>query len=154
MRGPAIIQTRDAAFTLGRRTVHWVVIALAPAFLTGTAKSQNLEIYMSGDVLASICHSYMLVRGNEERGTTQEQGERFECYGFVVGSLDAITHEEAQTSRSATPRICLPPGTNAKTVTEVVANYTDTHPEKRQTSGYVLLRMAIAEAWPCQEQTP
>ena len=128
--------------------------ALASLWVGGTVQAQDAQIYMSGDVLRSICQSYMQVQKNDNKGTTQEQGERFECYGFVVGSLDAITHEEAQTSRSATPRICLPPGTNAKTVTEVVATYTDTHPEKRQTSGYLLLRMAIAEAWPCQEQNP
>lgn len=39
----------------------------------------------------------------------------------------------------------------AQNVTEVVADYADAHPEKRETSGYLLLRMATAEAWPCRK---
>src|ERR1700712_625967 len=108
--------------------------ALASLWVGGTVQAQDAQIYMSGDVLRSICQSYMQVQKNDNKGTTQEQGERFECYGFVVGSLDAIAHEDAQTSRSTAPRICLPPNTSAKTVTEAVANYAVVHPEKREIS--------------------
>ena len=93
----------------------------------------------------------MRVQKNGDKGTAQEQGKRFECYGFVVGRLDDIIHEDAQTSRSTAPRICLPPDTTAKIVTKAVANYAIAHPEKQEISGYFLVRMAIAETWPCQQ---
>lgn len=125
-------------------------VALALLMVGGKAEAQAVSVYMSGEALTSACRGYLNTTRNSNQGSLQDVHDSGLCYGYVVGIYDTVQFENSQVSRAkAVPEICIPGGVNAKSITEVVANYLNAHPESRHKTGYFLVRTAIAAAWPC-----
>lgn len=126
--------------------------ALAVVLVTGVAKAADndmVSFYMNGEDLTSNCRKFVL-RQNKNMTVQDLQGSGM-CYGFVEGVLDAISFDAL--SISPVPginRLCIPPGLNANTAAEIVGKFGDAHPELRTLAGYPLVRLALANAFPCR----
>jgi Rap1a immunity proteins len=105
--------------------------------------------FESGSCLNAACGSFLMTQRQGGRGTPQQAYESGFCQGVVVGALDAIGLEQV-TDDTRFVRLCFPPHLDQKDATEIVATYLQTHPELRHLAAYALVRMAIAQSFPCK----
>lgn len=114
-------------------------------------QAQSLGLYARGDSLTTSCRAYLQMKRNGNTAASQEAFDAGFCQGMVYAALDAnAVHFYEITATEVLPRVCIPDSVNANDATEVVAQYLDTHPEKRSTAAYFLIRQALAGAWPCK----
>ncbi|MGZ2382862.1 Rap1a/Tai family immunity protein [Rhizobium brockwellii] len=127
-----------------------VVLAFILATQTG-ALAQEVGVYTTGAEITKSCRAYLqLVKANRSTISPQLAYDAGFCLGAVYLALDIDAFHHNQLSFNDNfPEFCLPNSTNSNDVAEVVANFVDTHPELRALTGYVLVRRAIASAWPC-----
>jgi hypothetical protein len=100
-------------------------------------------IYMDGENLTQECRSFMITRSG--RGTSQQVQQAARCYGYVTGVFDTLAELEG---RVVVP-FCIPEGTNANALTEIVATFLDKNPARRNHSGADLVSEAWSESFPC-----
>jgi hypothetical protein len=117
-----------------------------------SASAEMVSNYYTGDTLTRYCRSFILSARSGMKVLSGQQGyETGMCYAYVVGVLDTLSVEIIKTPVAAgLPTMCLPSGLNANNATEIVANYVDKHPERRQESAYWLVRRALGAAYPCK----
>jgi hypothetical protein len=112
--------------------------------------NRMVAAYVSGEQLTSYCRAYLLKIRQDNRVTAPQAWEAALCDGYVAGVLDAINAEDADVSPADFARLCMPQDLNAMTAVEIVAKFLDGHPERRASLGYVLVREALAAAFPCR----
>jgi hypothetical protein len=107
--------------------------------------------FYSGEELTTHCRAFMNVVRNQMHGQSAERilFDATQCRAYVTGVLDTLAFEGVKPSQFA-PAFCLPRGLNAKTATEVVANYADQNPQARSDAAYQIIRRALAAAYPCR----
>lgn len=132
-------------------TLPVVVVAAGIARSTPAPAEAPLLVYMTGEALTKDCRAFLAVRRNGAATGPQQLWDAGECYGFVEGVID---HFGVMNSLGAQPidnigRFCLTAAINVNDATEVVARYTDEHPEERSMAGYFLVRRALAQKFPC-----
>jgi Rap1a immunity proteins len=141
----ALWRSERALSRMGR--CFWLVLA-ANALAIPSACGQpapadgGAYTYVTGEMLTGWCRSFLVSR-RQGTATTSQNYEGNRCYGYVLGVIDAFSPTEG------TDALCLPGGLNSLSVTEIVANYLDHHPEMRIEPGYALTWGALAEAYPC-----
>lgn len=126
-----------------------IILPVSNSYAQLGPQPRMVDIYMTGETLTSECRSFLSIMKQGGMGTVQQTFESGYCRGYVYGILDVINYENLSVS-PVLGRLCLPPGLNANTATEIVAQYVDTHPEQRTNAGYWLVRVALANAFPCQ----
>ena len=84
--------------------------------------------YLSGNALYAICTSSALA-------------DQRECLGYVEGVMDVGVHYGPQ---------CLPDGTVAQQVMDVVKNYMRDQPQDRSDEASSLVVLAVTKAWNCK----
>jgi hypothetical protein len=136
------------------RLILAVALALVMSASITRATSPNpldatFVFFYSGEKLTKDCRSFMTVVRNQMRGTSQAVIEATVCRAYVSGVLDTLAYKGVKPSQFA-PAFCLPRGLNNDTVTEVVANYADQNPQARLDAAYVMVRRALAAAYPCR----
>jgi hypothetical protein len=105
--------------------------------------------FESGATLNKTCGSFLITQRQGGRGTPQQAYDSGFCQGFVVGALDAIGLEQL-TDDTRFARLCFPPRLDQKDAAEIVAIYLERHPEQRHQAAYTLVRMALAQSFPCK----
>src|SRR5262249_13620154 len=68
------------------------------------------------------------------------------CLGYITGVSDAAKFSRQLTGRSANTN-CIPPGITIVQEAEVVVNYINHNPDKRDLAAAALVVTAIDEAW-------
>jgi len=104
-----------------------VVVALT--ILAGEASAD----FMTGNKLNAFCASSKL---NEQSG----------CAGYVEGVIDYMEWVRLEQHKPQ----CIPMGTQAPQVADVVLDYLRDHPEMRSYAATDLVVLAITKAWNCQ----
>jgi Rap1a immunity proteins len=108
-----------------------------------------VRIFVMGDQLTKWCRAYKrLIAGGRKTANPQLAYDAAMCQGAVEMASD--TDQINGNNKPGLPAHCEPTDTNGNDMIGVVANYLDAHPEKRTLAGYTLVRMALAEAWPCK----
>ncbi len=67
--------------------------------------------------------------------------------GYVAGVVDATLARAA--GARAKPAFCLPAGADLKRVRDAVCRYAGQHGEQRRATAATLVRLALAESFPC-----
>jgi hypothetical protein len=111
--------------------------------------SVSFAQFETGTSLNAVCGIWLMTKRQGGRGTIQQAYDTGHCQGFVVGAIDAIGLEQL-TDYTRFSRVCLPSRLDQKDATEIFAVYLERHPEQRYLSGYMLVRMALAESFPCK----
>jgi hypothetical protein len=114
-----------------------------------TGGGELVRIYVMGDQLTKWCRGYKrLIAGGKKAANAQLVYDAAMCQGAVemASDVDQINGN----NKPGLPAHCEPKETNGGDMVKVVANYLEAHPEKRTFAGYTLVRMALAEAWPCK----
>lgn len=73
------------------------------------------------------------------------------CLGYVTGVSDAANFSRLLTSKGSNTN-CTPPGITIVQEADVVVNYINRHPDKRDFAATALVVAAIDEAW-CSQAT-
>ncbi len=130
------------------------MIGLTLLAMTGPASAQSgdglVAIYLTGETLTTRCRSFLTLVRNQNRGASQVVYDAALCRGFVTGVLDAIAFEEIAGRREHVAAFCVPRGVEGDVVTEIVANFGDRNPAKRSGSAYAMVRLAMADVYPCR----
>jgi hypothetical protein len=111
--------------------------------------SMSLAQFESGATLNKTCGSFLITQRQGGRGTPQQAYDTGFCQGFVAGAVDAIGLGQL-TDDTRFARVCFPPSLDQKDATEIVAKYLERYPEQRHLAGYTLVRMALAQSFPCK----
>ena len=113
---------------------------LVPAF---PAEAQ--EVQVGGPRLTDDCRKYASIveRGRFDEPKSDVAQSMF-CFGFVLGVVD--THSTLLGGRGVE---CVPAGTDAKAMTEIVARYLSEHPGQRHLPGFLLVLEALSDTFPC-----
>lgn len=120
--------------------------------VTANSERATFAVYMSGQELTTDCRVFLKLRQSGGLASMTDAFNAGECYGFVVGILDksnADFNTTVVSHEGVTPSFCPGDTVNANDATEVVARYTDEHPENRSLAGYFLAAQALAKAYPC-----
>jgi hypothetical protein len=136
------------------RRKHWLECAIS-AFgllvlatpLVPSANAQRMDIYVTGEMLAQDCRNFMFTRRAGGQGSLEQHASAQRCYAYVTGVFD-LTAEFVATGRTE-PTYCIPRGTNAIALAEIVATYSDKNPAQRNRSGADLVSQAWSAAFPC-----
>jgi Rap1a immunity proteins len=120
----------------------FAALACSPVWAEGPVQPR-VGIYMDGENLTQECRSFMITRSG--RGTSQQVQQAARCYGYVTGVFDTLAELEG---RVVVP-FCIPEGTNANALTEIVATFLDKNPARRNHSGADLVSEAWSESFPC-----
>jgi hypothetical protein len=111
--------------------------------------------YMSGENLTKYCRAFLETAQHGNMGTPKEVAEAAYCKGFVLGVVDATAlanailtahHQDALVAL-----ICIPSDTKKDILAEIVGNYLNQNPAKRDSTGVNLVRQALFEAYPCKQ---
>jgi hypothetical protein len=89
---------------------------------------------MSGEGLNIYCQDWMRQRHQQSPAEPFHVGT---CFGFTLGVV--VTDKT----------LCVPDAADIKTVTDIVAQYLDQHPEARQYAGRAVVSSALSQAYPC-----
>jgi hypothetical protein len=103
--------------------------------LVAAAQSAEVPMLFSGNELQRMCASRKLEGEYLNKGL---------CAGFIAGVVDM-----ASSPSTGGVRICAPPKVTIGQYTDIVANFLDAHPEVRHYTGASIVRIAIAQAFPC-----
>jgi hypothetical protein len=126
-----------------------LAVALGSWIGCGLSSAQaQLRGYFTGVDLTKACRGYVAFTRDNNRGTAQQAYDSAMCQGYVVGALDAIEAQDLE--KAWLPHLCLPSQLAQNSATEIVANFLDRRPEQRHRLGYVLVREALSEAFPCR----
>ncbi len=125
MRGAGGLRAAGISFGLA-------FAALACAVGASAARADG---WQSGAQVASICRADP--RANAVAVTF--------CLGYLQGTLDAFLLGRAN---------CVPPGTDANGLRQVVIEHLEKHPERVSASGPMLVYDAFRAAWPACAQMP
>jgi hypothetical protein len=109
----------------------------------------TIAVLMSSPAAADTVHSanYFLpacrdfANGNYVNNPLQ-QGE---CIGIIEGLAAFAVREPFETNRS-----CVPDDVTISQVTTVVVRWMDQHPQRWHENFFVLVLLALHEAWPCK----
>lgn len=136
-----------------------VVGALAVAWIlaTGLARAEDVNttigFYMTGDELTTNCRAWLtLAKANGVSGDPQVTYRAGLCLGAVMLFYDGISMRKVDAANAKLEyhgQFCEPSNANAKDLAEIVGNYVDQHPERRQNMGYVLIDLALRDKFPC-----
>lgn len=119
------------------------------------AQSEDLiAVYLTGESLTTYCRSYLsLAKTNFRTSTVQEAYEAGYCQAYVTGVLDTFSFrgdDDPSENERLLPPFCIrSQDATARSLTEVVARYVDSHPEQRTQTAYSLVRRALAQSYPC-----
>lgn len=135
-----------------RTTLSACIAALACiSAVPSTIKAGTVSIYAHGEELTQYCRAYMkVVIRNNGQGTVQDAFESGVCYGIVIGVFDTLSIESDSNEQLSAQRPYFPKGLMNQSLVEIVSNYLERHPELRGKVGYLLVREAFAEAFPCR----
>lgn len=132
---------------------------LASALCAGSTpacadKNQMIVMYMSGDQLTKTCREYLVLARNSYKGVGQTLFDAGTCQGYVMAVLDTMWMypEIVEQGEFGIPPSCVPRELKTGAATEIVAQYVDRRPEERDATGYVLVRRALAHAFPCRSR--
>jgi Rap1a immunity proteins len=106
-------------------------VAMALTVLTGEARADGGRGFYDGNKLYEICIST----------NVYDEGV---CLGYVEGVVDHMDW-----MRLTGPQ-CIPAGTEARQVRDVVINYLRDHPEDRSYTANAMVRFAVYQAWNCK----
>jgi hypothetical protein len=123
----------------------FAALTWSPAPAEGPAR-KTVSVYVGGEELTRYCRSFMITR-RLGQGTPQQLADAAGCYSYVTGVFDMLT-ELTEQGRIVLP-FCIPEGTNAHALTEVVATFLGKNPERRNHSGADLVGTAWSESFPC-----
>src|SRR5262249_45000203 len=121
-------------------------LALSPVRAENPAK-ENLGVYVVGNQLTQDCRSFLNAT-RTGRVTWEQQAEASRCYGYVTGVFD-LGSELVAVGKITLP-FCIPKGSNANDLVEVVAKFLDENPAQEDRSGDDLVWAAWKESFPCQ----
>jgi hypothetical protein len=149
-RAMFVIETEAASAARKMSVVMIIAVALmsSPVPAEDAAK-KRVDIYISGTELTHDCRSFLITHRTGV-GTAQQQAEQSRCYGYVTGVFDLATELVAQ--GHITLPFCIPKGSNANDLTEVVAKFADENPAQRNQSGAGIVSAAWVQAFPCQSK--
>ncbi len=112
------------------------------------AQAQTYSYFIDGTGLTKYCRSYLAQKANGDRqGSVQSAYDAGFCQGVVYSALDARAF--LPEGQAPVMNFCLPDQINANDAVEVVARFLDTNPALRSQPAYILVRRALAEAYPC-----
>jgi len=103
---------------------------------------RTITIYTNGEQLTAYCRSFLITQ-RQRQGTTQQYADAANCYGYVTGVFDTLSEV------NMLGQICVPAGSNANSLSEVVAKFLDENPERRNQSGAELVMEAWLKSFPC-----
>ena len=106
-------------------------------------------VYKTGETLAQNCSNFLHYRRQGSYETAQDGYDGALCYGFVVGVLDTVSWEKLSKTNDQHFQFCLPPNTNASSLTEVVATFLEEYPTLRTRPAYSLVMQAFVHSFPC-----
>jgi hypothetical protein len=75
------------------------------------------------------------------------------CIGYIAGVSDAVNFSRQFTGQGSNTS-CTPPGVTNIQETDVVLNYLNRNPDKRDLAGVALVVAAMTEAWCSQVPAP
>jgi hypothetical protein len=75
------------------------------------------------------------------------------CIGYVAGVSDAVNFSRQFTGQGSNTS-CSPPGVTSSQEADVVLNYLNRNPDKRDLAGVALVVAAMTEAWCSQAPGP
>jgi hypothetical protein len=110
---------------------------------------ETVNVYVTGRSLTEACRSFVLVKRQLNRGTTEQIADAERCYGYVTGVFDLAEELTHLTMINWHAPYCIPKGTNANDLVEVVAKFLDENPAERNHSGADLVEGAWAASFPC-----
>lgn len=131
----------------------WILgIALMMVAMPAQARSEDMVAsYVDGEHMTEYCREFLVVR--RANGATDSPASAYGaglCYGFVVAVVETDQWREPTAPYDLElGRFCVPGDLNANSIVEAVAMWMDAHPEQRNAIGYVLVRRALADRFPC-----
>ena len=79
-----------------------------------------------------------------------EPGKRIE-FGFYTGYVSGIVDSELlRVQQGGKPAWCQPDNAELQQYYDIVGQYIESHPDRRQFHRATLVYLALAQAWPCQ----
>ena len=116
---------------------------------TYTKADDMVGIYMTGEQLTHDCRAFLEFRRQGGRASAQQGFDSAMCLAFVEGVHDAEILGVSPSQLA--PAACVPRGSNANSLAEIVANFADQNPALRGSAGYVLVKRALAQSFPCRQ---
>lgn len=115
---------------------------------------RTLVVATAMSAVATLAHGQDAT-GNDLQGycTDARPGADGFCFGYIIGAIDGLISGVRHTGTGATPAdvlgICIPNGVTKGQIRDVVLAFLTDHPEKRHEVAPVLVRGALAAAFPC-----
>lgn len=115
---------------------HLVALLLVAATVPSGVSAANVGKPRTGSQLLSWC-----------KANINDPTFMGSCWGYIEGVLDASSPNGG---RRGLTRICAPPATSAIELQDIVRTFLERHPERQKLEAAVLVRQAVAEAFPCR----
>ena len=123
-------------------------LAFAVAVLM-PSDAYTFPIYKSGDQLNDDCRALLSISRNSDNADSIAQAwSGGVCLGFVLGVMDVSSGLKELVTGDPQPPFCMD-GVSPKAAAETVAIYLDEHPEERNNAAFLLVKMILADKFPC-----
>lgn len=122
--------------------INALAISAIVAMGAGTGNAQEISYRVSAKELEKFCASYLKLKADEWQSASANDAFRAgKCWAFVIGAIDAISHE--QTQESWLGNVCIPTDAQPEDLVERAALHVMQGTNSENYTGYALVRSAF-----------